>query len=111
VQWGRRLGAEQGPQFTEPVAAAINVQHLHMMQQPIENRGGEDLIIGKDRRPIAHVLVRGQDDAAPFIARRHQAEAEIGLRPVQRPEADFIDDEECPILSERLIFLSPASDG
>ena len=29
----------------------------------------------------------------------------------QEIEAALVDEEECPILSERLIFLSPASDG
>ena len=41
---------EERPEFSEPVAPSIDMQDLHMMEQPIEVRRRQDLIIGKDRR-------------------------------------------------------------
>ena len=78
----RRVGPwpEERSEFTEPIAAPVDVQDLDVVQEPVEDRRGEDLVVGEDRRPVADVLVRRQHDAAPFVARRDQAEEEIGLR-------------------------------
>jgi hypothetical protein len=92
----RRLGLwpEDRAEFPEPVAAPVDVQHLHMVQEPVEDGRRKELIIRKDDWPIPHVLVRGQHDAPPLVARRDEPEDEVGLGPVQRSEAHLVDDQQ-----------------
>ena len=65
-----------------------------MMEQPVQDRGRQDLIVGKDGRPVPDMLVRGEHDAAPFVARRDETEEEVRLGTVEGPEADFVDNQE-----------------
>ncbi len=68
----------------QPVALSANVDRRRVVQQPVQDRGRDDRI-AEDRAPIAVALVRGQDDAAPFVARADQLE-EDSSRP-DRPAA------------------------
>ncbi len=80
----RRVGPrpEEGAEFAESVAPAVDVQDLDMVEQAVQDRGREDLVVGEDGRPVAHVLVRGEDDAPAFVARGDEPEEEIGFAPV-----------------------------
>ena len=40
----------QGAEFTEPVALAVDVDDRHVMQQAVEDRGGEALVARNDLR-------------------------------------------------------------
>src|SRR5437016_2719222 len=66
----------------------------YVVQQAVEDRGRQDLIPGEDLGPVAHVLIRGEHDRAPLIARRDQAEEEIRLGAIKWPEAHLVDDHE-----------------
>ncbi len=90
-------GAEQGAEFPEPIALAVDVHDRDVVQQAIQNGGGQDLIPRKDLRPVAHMLVGREQHRAAFVARRDQAKEEIGLHAVERSEVDFIDDQEAAI--------------
>ena len=49
--WGqRRLGPwpEERPEFAKPVAPPIDVEDLDIMEEPIQDRRGQDLILRKD---------------------------------------------------------------
>lgn len=70
---GVRLG-EEGAELQQPIAPPVDVDDMSVMQQPVEDRGGEDLVVGGERRPVPHVLVRRQDDAAAPVARGDRAE-------------------------------------
>lgn len=72
-----RSGPEQRAQLAQSVAAAVDVNHLDMVQQPVEDRRRQDLVVGEDCRPVAHVLVRRQQDDAPLIAGRDKLEEEV----------------------------------
>jgi len=56
-------GAQQGPEFPKAVALAVDVDDGDVMAEPVEDGSGQDLIPGKDLRPVPDVLVGGQDDA------------------------------------------------
>jgi hypothetical protein len=44
-----------------------------------------------------HVLVRGEQHRAAFVARRDESEEEIRFDAVERTEADFVDDQQAAI--------------
>lgn len=81
-------------QLAKPVAPAVDVDDVHVVQQAVEDRSGQDLVAREDLRPVPDVLVRGQHDRATLVTRGHEAEEEVRLVSVQRPEADFVDDQE-----------------
>ena len=80
----RRVGPrpKEGAEFAQPVAPAVDVQDLDVVEQAVQDRGCEDLIIGEDGRPVAHVLVRGEHDAPAFVAGGDEPKEEIGSAPV-----------------------------
>src|SRR5262245_51552778 len=47
------------------------------MEQAVEDRGGEDLV-AEDGAPVRDDLVRGDEQAAPFVAARDELEKEMG---------------------------------
>jgi len=49
------------------------------MEQPIEDRGGEDLVAGEDLRPRFDALVRGDQDRALLVASKRPAKAVFPL--------------------------------
>lgn len=51
--------------LAEPVAATIDVDDVPVVNQAVEDRGGEDL------RPVSHVLVGGEHDGAALEACAH----------------------------------------
>lgn len=62
---GRRgdgVRPEQPIELAEAVGAAVDVDDVHVVEQAVEDGGGEDFVAGEDLGPVAHVLVGGQDD-------------------------------------------------
>jgi hypothetical protein len=55
-------------EFAQPVAAAADVEDVAAVEQPVEDRGGEDLVAGQDLRPVADAFVRRDEDAAAPVA-------------------------------------------
>ena len=82
---------QKAVELPQPVAAAVDVDDVHVMQEAVEDGSGQDLVAREDLRPVAHVLVGGQDDRALLVAGRDEAKEEIGLLPVQGPEPDLVD--------------------
>jgi hypothetical protein len=70
------------------------VDDVHVVQEAVEDGGGEDLVAGEDLGPVADVLVRGEDDRAFLVAGADQSEEEIRFLSVQGTEADLVDDKE-----------------
>ena len=54
----RRVGPrpEERAEFAKSVAPAADVQDLNVVEQAVQDRGRQDLIIGEDRGPVANVL-------------------------------------------------------
>ena len=85
---------EKSVQLAEAIAAAVDVDDVHVVEQPVEDRRGEDFVGGEDLGPVADVLVGGQDNGALLISSAHETEEEVGLVSVERSEADFVDNEQ-----------------
>nr|WP_281356427.1 hypothetical protein [Acrocarpospora macrocephala] len=61
-----------------------------MVQEPVEDRGGQDLV-GEDLSPLAEGLVAGDDDRALLVAAGYELEDEVGVGSIQGQIADLID--------------------
>src|SRR5690606_1632431 len=77
----------------QTVTLPTNVDCGRMMEQAIENRGGNNRI-AENRAPVTIAFVRGQDDTAPFVAGTHQLEEDGGAQLVQWQVTHLIDDED-----------------
>jgi hypothetical protein len=78
-------------QVAEPVAAPLDVEDVGAVQEPVEDRGREHLVAGQQFGPVAHALVRGDQDRATPVAVGHEPEEQAGLLAVHRLEAELID--------------------
>src|SRR5712692_17995 len=65
-----------------------------MMQQPIENRGGQGAVMVEDRGPLLESAVRGNNNRPLFIAQRDDLEEQIGACLVNREIAELVEDEQ-----------------
>ena len=77
----------------EPIAVALDVDHPRMMQQPIENRRGDDRI-AEELLPIDEALVRGQDRRAFLVPVGDELEKQIRLPAVDGKVPCLVDDHE-----------------
>lgn len=59
-----------------------------MVQQPIEDRGGDDAIT-EHLAPCAEALVAGQDHGSALVASADQREEEVGSHSVDWQVADL----------------------
>ena len=50
----------------EPVAGAVDGDHVAMMEEAVEDGGGQDFV-AEHLTPFTEGLVRGQDDRALFV--------------------------------------------
>jgi len=71
-------------QLTDAVASSVDVDEVHMVQEPVEDRGGQDLVAREDLGPVPDVLVARHHDGALLVACAHQTEEEIRLVAVER---------------------------
>src|SRR5262245_24910844 len=63
------------------------------MEQAVEDRGGEDLV-AEDGAPLRDDLVRGDEQAAPFVAARDELEKEVGAPPFKGQVPELLDDQQ-----------------
>lgn len=66
--------------LAQPTALAADVEHLAVVQQPIEDRGS-DYRVAKHIVPLGKALVGGQDPTAALVAGRNQREERGGGGP------------------------------
>ncbi len=89
------LGLCQDPRlvlFFEPITVAFDIQRRRVMQQPIQDGRGQDMVV-EDLAPIQETLVAGDDQAGPLVAPHHQAEEQAGFLAGERQVADLVDDQ------------------
>ena len=78
----------------EAEAAAVDLQDMAVVEQAIEDGGGQDLVAGQHLRPFADALVGGDQGAAALVAMVDDLEQQVGLVPVQGLEAELVDDQQ-----------------
>src|SRR5262245_16851359 len=77
---GRR-GRPSSPAFffsRKAIALALDVDGGCVMKQPVEDRGGEDLVV-EDLAPVDEALVAGDDQAGPLVAPDEEPEEQAGF--------------------------------
>src|SRR2546428_13653218 len=73
---------------------AFDDNGVGMMQEPIQDRGGQGAVMVEDHGPLLKGTVRGNDDGPLFIAQRDDLEEQIGTCLVNREIAELIEDEQ-----------------
>ena len=86
------LGHEVGV-LTQPVAGALDLDDDGVVEQAVEQRGGDDGI-AEDLAPFGEAAVGGQDHGALLVAGVDQLEEQIAAAGHDRQIADLVDDEE-----------------
>ena len=81
-------------EVAESVATALDVEHVAMVQEPVEDGGGEDRIASEQLRPVLDALVGGDEDGASAVAVAHEPEEQARFGPGHGLEAHFVDDQQ-----------------
>ena len=83
-----------------------------MVQQPIQDRRGDDLV-AEDLAPARQALIGGDQDRAPLVAARDELEEQVRAQTLQRQIADLVDDQKLrldellELLLEPVLLVSP----
>lgn len=59
--WWRGSALEGLLEVAQSVAAALDVEDMGAMQQPVEDGGGQHLVAGQQFGPVADTLVGGDE--------------------------------------------------
>ncbi len=62
----------------EPVAGAVDGDDVAVVEEPVEDGGGEDFVT-EDLAPFAEGLVRGEDDRALLVALGDESGSRVTL--------------------------------
>ena len=84
------LGHEVGV-LAQPVAGALDLDDDGMVEQAVEQRGGDDGI-AEDLAPFGEAAVGGEDHRAAFVAGVDELEEQIAAAGHDRKVADLVDD-------------------
>ena len=76
-----------------PVAVAPSVDDVAAVEQPVQQRGGHDLVV-QDLAPLLEVLVRGDHGRSVLVAAVDELEEEDGAALGDREVADLVYDQE-----------------
>ena len=79
--------------LAHPVAAAADVDDMAVMQQPVDERSGHDLV-AQDLAPLLEAFIGGQHSGCALIAPVDELEEEHGAGLADRQVADLVDDQE-----------------
>ena len=104
------LAAGQKTRLTlllQTVALPLDVDDGRMVEQAVEDGGGDDPV-AKDLAPDGEGLVGGDQDGALLVAAGNELEEQVGGHPVDGQVADLVDDEELGLDEQLEFFLEPA---
>jgi hypothetical protein len=73
----------------QSIGGSVNREHLRMVEQAVEDSGGEDLI-AQQLCPLRTGLIAGQDHAPAIVAATDQLEEVVRFRPIQAKIAPLI---------------------
>src|SRR5271165_6459138 len=79
--------------FFEPIAFTPNVYGGRVVQEPVEDRGGDDRI-AEDRTPFAVALVGSENDTASLVTGADELKEDGRAEFVQRQISHLIDDKD-----------------
>src|SRR5579862_6065497 len=90
---GRGCGDAAEIPVPEPVGVAFEGDDVGVVDEPVDHRGGDDLV-AEDLAPPAERLVAGNDEAGSFVAGGDELEEQVGGLSLERDVADFVDDQQ-----------------
>ena len=65
-----------------------------MVQEAVEDGGGQGGVVVEERGPLFEGFVGGQDDGAAFVAGADDLEEQVGALLVDGQVADFVEDQQ-----------------
>ena len=86
------LGHEVGV-LAQPIARSFDLDDDGVVEQPIEQRGGDDGI-AEDLAPFGKAAVGGEDHGALLVAGVDELEEQVAAAGRDRQVADLVDDEQ-----------------
>jgi hypothetical protein len=98
------------------IAGALDLNDDGMMEQPIEQRRGDNRIT-EDVAPFGKAAVGSEDHRALFVAGVDELEEQVAAASGDRQVADFVDDEqrttaqEADFLAQRALAFGLGEDG
>ena len=91
VLLGVRLAEHEG--LADASAGAGEFDEASVVDDAVDDRGGE-FVVGEDRPPFAELDVRGEDDAATFVAAGDDLVEETGPVDVEGHVAELVEDDQ-----------------
>jgi hypothetical protein len=79
--------------LAESIAGALDLDDLGVMEQAIEQGGGDDLV-AEDVAPFAEAAVGGEDHGAALVTGVDELEEQVGAAGGDRQVADLVDDQQ-----------------
>ena len=77
------------------VAGAFDDDGFGVVEEAVEDGGGDGAVVVEDGGPVFEGLVGGQDDGAAFVALADDLEEQVGAVLVDGQIAEFVEDEQC----------------
>src|SRR2546428_670818 len=77
----------------EPIALALDHEGVAVMQESIEDGGGDD-VVAEDLTPLRHALIRRDQHRRFLVAMAHELKEEMGALAFERHVAELVDDEQ-----------------
>ena len=90
------LGADDAGHalFPQPVAVALDLDDMAVMEQAVQHRSGEHAVPGEGLIPGAEAEVRGHDGRALLVAGGDDLEEQVGLFSPKWQIADLVNDQQ-----------------
>lgn len=74
----------------QAIALTADLHDMRVMQQPVEHRGRQRLVVGERRGPLRERQVARQHDGAALVALGDDVEEQVRLLAPKRQIADFV---------------------
>lgn len=90
ISWGSGLGFR----FAHPVAGAFDDDGFAVVEQSVEDGGGQYAVVFEDAGPVLEGFVGGEQQGAPLVACADDLEEQVGSGFVDGQVSDFTEDEQ-----------------
>ena len=77
----------------EPIVFPRNRHDMNVMQQPVQQRRRQGGVLRERGVPLSERQVAGNDQAPSFVLSGDHLEEQVGLLPVHRQVANFVNDQ------------------
>ena len=106
-------GLEEQARLTfllQPVAVALDEEGVAVVQESVENGGGED-IVAEDLAPLGDELIGGDEHAALLVTPSDELEEEVGAALLEGQISELVEDEQLGLRVEVELVLEVSLDS